>query len=103
MKFSSEDVLGLSVSPSLQFFDRSLLSYLNESVPMQIWEYKQTEDEACYLDMAAEFLHDFLTLRDRPIHLIGHSTSGLVGLMYAPLSSQSKFFGTFRCRFAICG
>jgi pimeloyl-ACP methyl ester carboxylesterase len=83
MKFSSDDVLWLSVSPSLQFFDRSLLSYLNDSVPVQIWEYEQTEDEACSLDMAVELLHDFLTLRDRPIHLIGHSTSGLVGLMYA--------------------
>ncbi|MEG3897750.1 MULTISPECIES: alpha/beta hydrolase [unclassified Microcoleus] len=83
MKFSSDDVLWLSVSPSLQFFDRSLLSYLNDSVPVQIWEYQQTEDEACSLDMAVELLHDFLTLRDRPIHLIGHSTSGLVGLMYA--------------------
>ncbi|MEG4005511.1 alpha/beta hydrolase [Microcoleus sp. Pol11C1] len=83
MKFSSEDVLWLSVSPSLQFFDRTLLSYLNDSVPVQIWEYQQTEDEACSLDMAVELLHDFLTLRDRPIHLMGHSTSGLVGLMYA--------------------
>lgn len=83
MKFSSEDVLWLSVSPSLQFFDRSLLSYLNYSVPVQIWEYQQTEDEVCSLDMAVELLHEFLTLRDRPIHIIGHSTSGLVGLMYA--------------------
>ncbi|AFZ08049.1 hypothetical protein Osc7112_3699 [Oscillatoria nigro-viridis PCC 7112] len=83
MKFSSDDVLWLSVSPSLQFFDRSLLSYLNDSVPVQIWEYQQTEDEACSLDMAVELLHEFLTGRDRPIHLIGHSTSGLVGLMYA--------------------
>ena len=83
MRFTSDDVLWLSVSPSLQFFDRSLLSYLNQSVPIQIWEYQQTEDEACSLDMAVELLHDFLTMRDRPIHLIGHSTSGLIGLMYA--------------------
>ena len=33
--------------------------------------------------MAVELWHDFLTWRDRPIHLISHSTSGLVGLMYA--------------------
>jgi pimeloyl-ACP methyl ester carboxylesterase len=50
---------------------------------VQIWEYQQTEDEARSLDMAVELLHDFLTWRDRPLHLINHSTSGLVGLMYA--------------------
>ena len=33
--------------------------------------------------MAVELWHDFLTGRDRPIHLISHSTNGLVGLMYA--------------------
>jgi pimeloyl-ACP methyl ester carboxylesterase len=33
--------------------------------------------------MAVELLHDILTWRDRPIHLISHSTSRLVGLMYA--------------------
>ena len=83
MKFSSDDVLWLSVSPSWQFFDRCLLSYLNDFVPVQIWEYQQTEDEARSLDRAVELLHDFLTWRDRPLHLISHSTSGLVGLMYA--------------------
>jgi len=33
--------------------------------------------------MAVELLHNFLTGRDRPLHLISHSTSGLAGLMYA--------------------
>jgi len=33
--------------------------------------------------MAVKLLQDFLTWRDRPLHLISHSTSGLVGLMYA--------------------
>jgi len=83
MNFSSDDVLWLSVSPSWQFFARCLLSYLNDSVPVPIWEYQQTEDEARSLDMAVKLLHDFLTWRDRPLHLISHSTSGLVGLMYA--------------------
>lgn len=83
MKFTSDDVLWLSASPSLQLFDRSLLHYLNQSVPIQIWEYEQTEDEGCSLDIAVELLHHYLKFRDRPIHLIGHSTSGLIGLMYA--------------------
>ncbi|MFM9266738.1 alpha/beta fold hydrolase [Tychonema sp. BBK16] len=83
MRFTSDDVLWLSSSPSLQIFDRSLLHYLNQSVPIQIWEYEQTEDEGCSLDVAVELLHHYLKFRDRPIHLIGHSTSGLIGLMYA--------------------
>ena len=32
--------------------------------------------------MAVELWHNFLTGRDRPLHLISRSTSGLVGLMY---------------------
>jgi pimeloyl-ACP methyl ester carboxylesterase len=32
--------------------------------------------------MAVELLHDFFTWRDRPLPIISHSTSGLVGLMY---------------------
>jgi pimeloyl-ACP methyl ester carboxylesterase len=83
MKLTSDDVLWLSASPSLKLFDRSLLHYLNQSVPIQIWEYEQTEDEGCSLDVAVELLHHYLKFRDRPIHLIGHSTSGLIGLMYA--------------------
>jgi len=76
-------VICLSVSSSWQFFARSLLSYLNDSVPVQIWEYQQTEDEARSLDMGVKLLHNFLTWRDRPLHLISHSTSRLVGWMYA--------------------
>ncbi|MEG4506661.1 alpha/beta hydrolase [Microcoleus sp. F6_B4] len=80
---TSDDVLWLSASPSLQLFDLSLLNYLNQSVPIQIWEYEQTQDEACSLDVAVNLLHHYLKARNRPIHLIGHSTSGLIGLMYA--------------------
>ena len=32
--------------------------------------------------MDVELLHEFLTGRDRQLHLISHSTSRLVGLMY---------------------
>lgn len=83
MRYTSDDVLWLSASPSLQLFDISLINYLNHSVPIQIWEYEQTEDEACSLDVAVELLHHYLKARNSPIHLIGHSTSGLIGLMYA--------------------
>ena len=61
---------------------------------MQIWEYQQTEDEARSLDRAVELLHDFLTSRDRPLHLISHSISGLVGLMYGrPYPHQVSSLG----------
>ena len=43
----------------------------------------QTPDEPCLLDIAVTLLHDYLKSINRPIHLIGHSTSGLVGLIYA--------------------
>ncbi len=33
--------------------------------------------------MAVELLQDFLTWRDRPLHLISNNTSRLVALMYA--------------------
>ncbi|MBC6475410.1 MAG: alpha/beta hydrolase [Hormoscilla sp. GM102CHS1] len=83
------DVLWLTASPSLKSFDRKLLRYLSENVeipqPLAIaeWEYIQTQDEACSLDVAVDLLHDYLKSQDRPIHLAGHSTSGLIGLIYA--------------------
>jgi pimeloyl-ACP methyl ester carboxylesterase len=83
MTFNSDDVLWLSASPSLQYFDRPLLNYLSQYVPLWLWEYQQTQDEACCLEVAVELLHDYLKQHDRPIHLIGHSTSGLIGLIYA--------------------
>lgn len=83
MLLQSDDVLWLSASPSLQLFDRHLLNYLSQYVPVRLWEYRQTEDEACCLDSVVEMLHHYLKQRDRPIHIMGHSTSGLIGLIYA--------------------
>jgi pimeloyl-ACP methyl ester carboxylesterase len=33
--------------------------------------------------MALDLLHDYLSSLDRPVHLMGHSTSGLLGFLYA--------------------
>jgi pimeloyl-ACP methyl ester carboxylesterase len=77
------DSLWLSTSPSLQCFDRLLLGCLAKDISIARWEYYQTEDEACSLNVAGELLHDYLLALDRPVHLIGHSTSGLLGLLYA--------------------
>jgi|GEM_PF-2838428 len=35
------------------------------------------------LDAALVLLHDYLKEGDRPLHLLGHSTGGLLGLLYA--------------------
>lgn len=77
------DALWLSVSPKLRRFDQRLLVQLTRQTPMKHWEYHQTADEPCSLTTATVLLHDFLKHRDRPIHLIGHGISGVVGLYYA--------------------
>jgi pimeloyl-ACP methyl ester carboxylesterase len=77
------DVLSLNVSPSLQVFDKPLLRYLSTKLVAARWEYSQSQDEPCSLDLAVTLLHDYLKSRNRPIHLIGHSMGGLLGLLYA--------------------
>ncbi len=77
------DVLWLSVSPALRQFDRPLLRRLSQSHTVAQWEYFQTLDEPNSFDAALVLLHDYLKHQPHPIHLIGHSTSGLLGLLYA--------------------
>lgn len=77
------ETLYLNVSPTFKKFDRPLLDYLSQYGTIARWEYQQTLDESSSLDQALTLLHDYLQDGDRPIHLIGHSTSGLLGLLYA--------------------
>ena len=77
------DVLWLNTSPSLKVFNQRLIRYLSRKILIAEWDYLQTPDEPCILDIAVTLLHDYLKSLDRPINLIGHSTSGLVGLIYA--------------------
>jgi pimeloyl-ACP methyl ester carboxylesterase len=77
------DALWLSTSPSLQCLARPLLCYLSQQLTTAQWEYCQSQDEACSLDVAVLLLHDYLKSCNRPVHLIGHSTGGLLGLLYA--------------------
>lgn len=77
------DALWLTVSPSFKCFDRPTLRCLSKQVAIAQWEYCQSPDEACSFESALVLLHDYLKQRDRPIDLIGHSTSGLLGLLYA--------------------
>lgn len=76
------DVLWLTTSPSLGCFNQPLLEYLSETVRVQEWKYYPNEDRAGCLDAAVSALYKYLKPQNKKIHLIGHSTGGLLGLLY---------------------
>jgi pimeloyl-ACP methyl ester carboxylesterase len=80
---SPPDVVWLNTSPSLQCFAQPLICHLSHHVTVAQWNYQQDQDTACSFDSAIVQLHQYLTSLERPVHLIGHSTSGLLGLLYA--------------------
>jgi pimeloyl-ACP methyl ester carboxylesterase len=80
---TSPDALWLNVSPGLERLDRKLLSCLARHHQVSHWAYRQTPDEPGSLDIALTLLHDFLKGQHRPVHLLGHGTGGLLGLLYA--------------------
>ncbi|HEY9890080.1 MAG TPA: alpha/beta hydrolase [Candidatus Obscuribacterales bacterium] len=75
--------LWLSVNPSFRRLEQPLLAILQGDRPLAHWGYDQTPDEPSSLAVAVTLLHDYVKGCDRPLHLIGHSTGGLVGLLYA--------------------
>ncbi|TVQ13334.1 MAG: alpha/beta hydrolase [Leptolyngbya sp. DLM2.Bin27] len=77
------DALWLNVSPSLERFDHKLLGGLARHLEVAHWAYRQTPDESSSLEIAVTLLHDYLKGHNRPVHLLGHGTAGLVGLLYA--------------------
>ncbi|CAA9400285.1 hypothetical protein AVDCRST_MAG94-5870 [uncultured Leptolyngbya sp.] len=77
------DALWLNTSPSLRCFAQPLLRYLSHHTTIAQWDYCQSQDEASSLEAAILLLHDYLKFRKQPIHLMGHSTGGLLGLLYA--------------------
>ncbi|MBO9999225.1 MAG: alpha/beta hydrolase [Cyanobacteria bacterium SID2] len=77
------DVVWLNPNPSWQRFHRPLMKYLSQEMDLIEWEYRQTPDEPSSFDAAIDLLHQYLGEFDRPIRLIGHSTGGLLGLLYA--------------------
>lgn len=80
---STANALWVSVSPSFRPLDAKLLHQLNRHTSVAQWAYGQTADEPCSLEMALALLHDHLKAQPQPVHLLGHSTSGLVALRYA--------------------
>lgn len=77
------DALWLNVSPSFERFDQKLLGCLARHGSVAQWAYRQTPDEPSSLAIAVTLLHDYLKGHNRPVHLLGHGTGGLVGLLYA--------------------
>ena len=75
--------LWLSVNPSFRRLEQPLLAQLHKEMHIAHWSYQQTPDEPSSLEVAVTLLHDYVKGGDRPLHLIGHGTGGLVGLLYA--------------------
>lgn len=76
------DVIWVNTSPSLLCFAQPLLCHLSHQMTVRTWEYSQSPDEASSLDVALLLLSDYLQSCSQPVHLIGHSTGGLLGLLY---------------------
>ncbi|WP_330204762.1 alpha/beta fold hydrolase [Cyanobacterium sp. Dongsha4] len=81
--YKNPDILWLSTNPYLMRFNLPVIKYLSQYVSIGQWEYKLTEDETTSLDLAIEFLNNYLEMVKKPVHLVGHSTCGLLGLQYA--------------------
>ena len=77
------DVLWLCANPRLRRFDQPLLEYLNRDAEVRCWEYSQTSDKLCCIEAALLSLHDYIQQQSNPVHLLGHSLSGVIGLLYA--------------------
>jgi pimeloyl-ACP methyl ester carboxylesterase len=77
------DVLWLSVSPGFRRLDAKLLGLLARHLEIRHWAYCQTPDEPACLETALMLLHDYMQKQPHPVHLLGHGTSGMLGLLYA--------------------
>ncbi len=78
-----ENLLWVSASPNLKYFDLPLLQALSRSHAVARWDYQQTCDEASSLEEAVNLLVDYLKQCDRPMHLAGHGLSGVIAMMAA--------------------
>lgn len=87
------NVLWLSVSPYLKCLDQRLLCRLTTAATVRRWEYCQTIDEPCCIQLMVNALHEYVSDRSAleksfgnpssKIHLAGHGVSGIVALLYA--------------------
>lgn len=79
----SIDTLWVTTSPYLKRFHQPLIHALQPHTTIAEWQYQQSEDEPCSLVIAVNLLREYIQTCDRPLHLIGHGTGGLVSLLYA--------------------
>jgi pimeloyl-ACP methyl ester carboxylesterase len=77
------DAVWVSASQALQVFHEPILNSLSQEQTVACWQYSHTPDEAISLDIGIELLRDYLKSQEEPLHLIGHSTGGLLALLYA--------------------
>lgn len=77
------EALWVNTSASLQRFDQPLLKHLSAQIGVAHWAYRQTPDEPSDLDVPVQLLQEYLQDQDRPLHLVGHGTGGLVALLVA--------------------
>lgn len=81
--FDLPEVLWLTTNKSFSRFEQPLVRYLSKKTTVGQWEYSQSQDEATSLNVPLVLLHDYLKCNNQKVHLIGHSTGGLLGLLYA--------------------
>lgn len=81
--YKNPEILWLSTNPYLRRFNLPIIRYLSQYVPIGQWEFQLTEDEGTSLAGAIALLDDYLQMVQKPVHLVGHSTCGLLGLQYA--------------------
>jgi pimeloyl-ACP methyl ester carboxylesterase len=85
------DIVWINANPKFKRFEQPILRQISQQVSIAQparsaiahWEYIQHQDEPSSLDIALMLLHDYLKLSYHPIHIIGHGTGGLLGLLYA--------------------
>lgn len=83
---SNENIVCLNTSQYLKRFNLPLLRYLSQQesiAKVSQWEYEQEFDEPNSMDNAVELLAGYLRAIAEPVHLIGHGTAGLLGLLFS--------------------
>jgi pimeloyl-ACP methyl ester carboxylesterase len=77
------EVIWLNTSPNLNCLAQPLLEYLSQRVAVTQWDYSPELDKANSLEEAIRLLHRSLSCLRQSVHLVGHGTAGLLGLLYA--------------------
>ena len=85
---AGSEVIWLNTSPSLNCLAQPLIKRLLQRVAVAQWSYATELDQASSLEDAILRLDSSLRLLRHPVHLVGHGTAGLLGLLYARQYSE---------------